>query len=99
MSGCFEKELLTVHVLMNVYFFYGRSPSSESPPKSPVRVSSRNEEQRYVPPPEANHVPTQGQNGDSDIHYVKATEVPSMPAESKHRDPIQVSTVLYRIRR
>ena len=76
---------------MKVFFFlYGRSPSSESPPKSPVRVSSRNEEQRHVHPPEANHVPTRGQNGDRDIHYVKATEVSSMPSENKHRDPIQV---------
>lgn len=71
------------------FFLYGRSPSSESPPKSPVRVSSRNEEQRHAHPLEANHVPTRGQNGDSDIHYVKATEVSSMPA-NKHRDPIQV---------
>lgn len=67
-----------------------RSPSSESPPKSPVRVTSRNEEQQYAPPPEANHVSSQGQNGRSDIHYVKATEVSVVP-ENKHKDPIQVT--------
>ena len=31
----------------------------------------------------------QGQNGDTGIHYVKATEVSSMP-ENKHRNTIQV---------
>jgi hypothetical protein len=66
-----------------------RSHTSESPPKSPVRVSSRNEEQRYAPSPETNHVPSRGQNGESDIQYVKATEVLSRP-DTKHKDPIQV---------
>ncbi|KAJ7393880.1 hypothetical protein OS493_003547 [Desmophyllum pertusum] len=65
-----------------------RSPTSESPPKSPVRVSSRNE--GYAPSPETNHVPTRGQNGDSDIQYVKATEVSSKP-DNKYKDAIQVT--------
>lgn len=67
-----------------------RSPTSESPPKSPVRVSSRNEEQHPAAPMESNHFPSRSQNGESDIQYVKATEVSSMP-ESKRRDPIQVT--------
>lgn len=65
---------------------YDRSPTSESPPKSPVRVSSRNEERRSS---DTNHVPSRGQNGESDIQYVKATEVLSRP-DTKHKDPIQV---------
>ncbi|XP_020616213.1 coronin-1B-like [Orbicella faveolata] len=64
-----------------------RSPTSESPPKSPVRVSSRNEERRSS---DTNHVPSRGQNGESDIQYVKATEVLSRP-DTKHKDPIQVT--------
>ena len=40
---------------------------------------------------ESNHFPSRSQNGESDIQYVKATEVSSMP-ESKRRDPIQVCT-------
>lgn len=67
-----------------------RSPTSESPPKSPVRVSSRNEEERYATSPVTNHVPTRGQNGESDIQYVQATEV-SSKLDNKHRDPIQVT--------
>lgn len=71
-----------------------RSPTSESPPKSPpkspVRVSSRNEEQRYPTSLETNHVPTRGQNGESEVQYVRATEVSSKP-ETKQRDPIQVT--------
>lgn len=39
---------------------------------------------------ESNHFPSRSQNGESDIQYVKATEVSSMP-ESKRRDPIQVT--------
>lgn len=71
-----------------------RNPTSESPPKSPpkspVRVSSRNEEQRYPTSPETNHVSTRGQNGESEVQYVRATEVSSKP-ETKQRDPIQVT--------
>ena len=74
-------------------FLSCRSPTSESPPKSPpkspVRVSSRNEEQRYPTSPETNHVSTRGQNGESEVQYVRATEVSSKP-ETKQRDPIQV---------
>lgn len=57
-----------------------------------MRVSSRNEEQHPAAPIESNHFPSRSQNGESDIQYVKATEVSSMP-ESKRRDPIQVCTV------
>ena len=56
-----------------------------------MRVSSRNEEQRPAAPMESNHFLSRSQNGESDIQYVKATEVSSMP-ESKRRDPIQVCT-------
>ena len=74
-------------------FLSCRSSTSESPPKSPpkspVRVSSRNEEQRYPTSPETNHVSTRGQNGESEVQYVRATEVSSKP-ETKQRDPIQV---------
>ena len=70
-----------------------RSPTSESPPKSPVRVSSRNEEERYATSPVTNHVPTRGQNGESDIQYVQATEV-SSKLDNKHRDPIQVKILV-----
>ena len=71
---------------INYHLLYDRSPTSESPPKSPVRVSSRNEERRSS---DTNHVPSRGQNGESDIQYVKATEVLSRP-DTKHKDPIQV---------
>ena len=80
--------------MLNVALLFNRSPTSESPPKSPVRVSSRNEEQRYTAPPETNHVSSRGQNGDSDIQYVKATEVSSRP-DAKYKDPIQVRITLY----
>lgn len=56
-----------------------------------MRVNSRNEEQRPAVPMESDHFPSRSQNGESDIQYVKATEVSSMP-ESKRRDPIQVCT-------
>lgn len=56
-----------------------------------MRVSSRNEEQHPAAPMESNHFPSRSQNGESDIQYVKATEVSSMP-ESKRRDAIQVCT-------
>ena len=59
-----------------------------------MRVSSRNEEQRPAAPMESNHFSSRSQNGESDIQYVKATEVSSMP-ESKRRDPIQVCTAAW----
>ena len=75
--------------LNTVFRFVCSRQSSETTPKSPERASSRNEEQRYVSLPESNHVNSRGQNGETGIHYVQATEVRSFP-ENKHRDPIQV---------